>query len=109
MMMRHDMMAQQGGLPRGLREMLFQRSQSEHLPPPGPMLPHPGPVMTPRHPVPEMHRDPRLHDPRVMDPRLMDPRFNMPSPVTPQGNKPVRLAGKNNVYNVELNASVGPV
>lgn len=44
--------------------------------------------MTPRHPVPEMHRDPRLHDPRVMDPRLMDPRFSMPSPITPQGNKP---------------------
>ena len=92
-MMRPDLLHQARNMPPALRDMLLQRSQSEHLPPPGPMLPHPGPVLTPRHPVPEhLLRDPRLggHDPRIIDPRLVDPRFNMPSPVQMQNMKQVR-------------------
>lgn len=93
-------------IPRNIREMLLQRSQSEMLPSPGGggmpggMLPHPGPVPhpggPPRLPGDQLFRDPRLTDPRIVDPRLVDPRFlkpefNLPSP-TAQQVKPVRAA-----------------
>ena len=82
-------------MPRELREMLHRSEQ--HLPPPGPMLPHPGPIMTPRHPVPEhmlrdprlQHTDPRNIDPRNIDPRLVDPRFSLSSHLQLGGNKQV--------------------
>ncbi|KAL5256143.1 hypothetical protein ACHWQZ_G011379 [Mnemiopsis leidyi] len=77
MLMRPDLLAHAQNLPRNVRDMLLQRSQSEHLPPPGPMLPHPGPVHTPRHPIPEHI----MRDPRLIDPRVVDPRFNLPSPI----------------------------
>ena len=86
MLMRPELLAHAQNLPRNIRDMLnLQRSQSEHLPPPGPMLPHPGPVHTPRHPIPEHI----MRDPRLIDPRVMDPRFTLPSPIQQQLNKQV--------------------